>query len=129
MTFALGAWLAVATVSIYVCRDDGGAPLYTDRPCRDGAEYVIEALSVVAAPALSTEERAVLERIGSRAASPRTRARDDAAARERDCRAARAAIEAVRAERRRGYRLKDMPALDAREREARERLEATCGPA
>lgn len=123
--------LVLVAAPVYRCPGVGGTPLFTDRPCTGGVEQAIEPLSVVAPAALTEAERAALDAIGtvrrSETRAPRARPRPGARERESACDAARATLASVREVRRRGYLLKDGAALDARERAARAREEASCG--
>jgi hypothetical protein len=114
--------------SVFVCPGgDDGAPLFTDRPCPEGIERRLDAANVVAGAPLTPAEQATLDALGRRPATAASQSRrgarppaDDGA----ECEAVAAALADLRAMRRRGYRVGESAALDARERELRARRES-----
>ena len=116
--------LSTSTDPLFTCTRDG-VPVFSDRPCRDIPSVVLtpSLINTVSVPELTPSEQAQLDALArppapqkpsdaaARAAAKRT-ARADA------CADARTRLDAIREQRRKGYRLKDA----ARLRETADRL-------
>ncbi len=122
--------LSATERAIYRCTDASGAPTFTDLPCESGQRVAITPPTIVDAPDLTPAERMQLEQIDramprrAAAAAPALRYGPDRAA-ER-CADARLRLDEVRAKKRRGYKASQAATLDARERNARARVERAC---
>ena len=130
MPTIVAALAAFALGVVFRCDDPSGAsvPLFTDRPCVGGTALAEVAPNTIAPAPLTSEERALLERI-DKARPPRETKRDSGVdeERERRCAAARRGLDALRATRRHGYRASAAAQLDASEARLRTQAEESCG--
>lgn len=130
---ALAASPASAS-AIYRCAGSAGEVMFADLPCPDGREQSTQP-TVTLDMTLRPDERSTLQRLqrerAARAPIERSRIDSTAVSRaliqaERRCTAAQAALDRVRATKRRGYRASSAAALDARERDYQARRERDC---
>jgi hypothetical protein len=132
LLLGMGAAHASASDAIYRCAGDAGEVMFSGVPCPGGVVEVVRDANVVDMPPPAADERAALTRIerdiaprtdrAGRGAAPRAQA-----ANARRCVEAQAALDRVRAVKRRGYRVSGAQALDARERESAARRDRECG--
>jgi hypothetical protein len=127
------ALLLVVLESVFVCIGDDGTPLYTDIPCANAAEHALRPGNVITPAPLTADEQKALAALERGAAPVRSGATGERRPRQMPragsddaCRAIEAALAELRATRRRGYRVGDSAALDARERSLREQRAASC---
>jgi hypothetical protein len=132
MPTSLSALAFVLFQSVFRCTGADGEPLFTDRPCAGGVEQRVRSANVVAGAELTAEERATLATLGrerGRTAPREAAGRSSVADRAEACRTAVAALAELRNVRRRGYRVGEAMALDARERALEAERESACGRA
>ena len=125
------------SAAIYRCGADGEVPRYSQFPCDEHAEVVLETTQIIRVPPLSEAEQVALDTLARDRAERverRQQARREAArraSRKRDerrerCRAARSALDALERQRRKGYSLQQARELDRREAELEAEEQSNC---
>ncbi len=126
-----------AASAAYRCEAPGEPPRFSQFPCGEGVRVDLSPAQAVAVPPLSDAERARLEALEAnrrreQAASDRARRRAAAAAADdrrtaaHRCEAARADLEALERQRRKGYTLAESRGLDRRETALTEDIARYC---
>lgn len=129
LTMLSGALLIAgsqAAGAVYRCVSGDEPPRFSQFPCGDGRVVVLEPVHTVRIPPVSDEERALLDELererraeraerAARRARARAQTRAEREAREQRCATARSELDALAAQRRKGYRASEARALDRRE--------------
>ena len=131
---------AIAGATIYECRDDQGRPHFTDTGCPNQSVGVEVRTGPVRAIPFTQIDAAEQKRLAALEADWRKRAQQQrarkqraqqawtrrAAERETRCKAAKNNLDALHADRRRGYRLQEAQRLDAEEAALKREIRSAC---